>query len=316
MQQVIDSIRRKTVEAAKSDRLPVELSTTEIGTTNRRQFLLEQTQKVYPSLFGSSSLPDWNSLEGNIENFVGFSTIPTGVIGPVRVIGSAAHGDFFVPMATTEGALVASYHRGAKASYLAGGATSICLVECMQRSPVFKFENLTFLGEFLLWVLQHAESFQGIVGNTSRHARLQDLKSNIEGNHLILTFEFHTGDASGQNMVTLCTNAICQFILEHCPIKPAFWFIEGNYSGDKKATALAFTSVRGKKVTSEIEIPEKIVTEVLKSTPRLMTGSGVRPPLIIRSGAMGTWVTLRTDLPRCSSRRVKMWHACRKPRWE
>lgn len=288
MQQVIDSIRRKTVEAAKSDRLPVELSTTEIGTTNRRQFLLEQTQKVYPSLFGSSSLPDWNSLEGTIENFVGFSTIPTGVIGPVRVIGSAAHGDFFVPMATTEGALVASYHRGAKACYLAGGATSICLVECVQRSPVFKFENLTFLGEFLLWVLQHAESFQGIVGNTSRHARLQDLKSNIEGNHLILTFEFHTGDASGQNMVTLCTNAICQFILEHCPIKPAFWFIEGNYSGDKKATALAFTSVRGKKVTSEIEIPEKIVTEVLKSTPRLMTEYWRSSTIgIIQSGAMG-----------------------------
>lgn len=288
MQQVIDSIRNKTVEVAKSDRLPVELSTTQTGTDNRRQFLFEQTQKNYTSLMGHQPFENWSSLEGNIENFVGMTTVPTGVIGPVRVIGSAAHGDFFVPMATTEGALVASYHRGAKACYLAGGATSICLVECVQRSPVFKFQNLTFLGEFLLWVLQHAESYAGIVSSTSQHARLQDLKTNIEGNHLILTFEFHTGDASGQNMVTLCTNAICQFILEHCPVKPELWFIEGNYSGDKKATALSFTSVRGKKVTAEIELPEKIVTDVLKSTPRLMTEYWRSSTIgIIQSGAMG-----------------------------
>ncbi len=216
------------------------------------------------------------------------SLVPTGVIGPVRVIGSAANGDFFVPLATSEGTLVASYHRGAKACYLAGGATSICLAEGVQRSPVFKFETLGDLGLFITWVLQQMDAFRMITEETSRFAKLSDVKTNIEGNHLILTFEYLTGDASGQNMVTLCTDAICQYIIENAPIQPVFWFIEGNYSGDKKATALSFTSVRGKKVTTEIVLPEKIVNEVLKTTPEAMAEYWRSSTLgIIQSGAIG-----------------------------
>jgi hydroxymethylglutaryl-CoA reductase (NADPH) len=92
-------------------------------------------------------------LNGNIENYIGMSMVPTGVIGPLRVIGSAADGDYYVPLATSEGALVASYHRGAKACFLAGGATSICLVEGVQRSPLFKFNDIAELGQFLIWLL-------------------------------------------------------------------------------------------------------------------------------------------------------------------
>jgi hydroxymethylglutaryl-CoA reductase (NADPH) len=89
----------------------------------------------------------------------------------------------------------------------------------------------------------------------------------MEGNHVVLIFEFTTGDAAGQNMVTLCTEAFCNFILSNTPVKPQYWFIESNYSGDKKATALSFTSVRGKKVTAEAVISRKVVKEILGTTP-------------------------------------------------
>jgi hydroxymethylglutaryl-CoA reductase (NADPH) len=102
------------------------------------------------------------------------------------------------------------------------------------------------------------EEFKKIVGSTSRFALLTDMQSNIEGNQLILTFEYHTGDASGQNMVTMCTDAICQYIIENSPVQPVFWFIESNYSGDKKATSRSFSNVRGKKVTTEITLSEKL----------------------------------------------------------
>lgn len=286
--KLIENIRNKPLSESKSDRLPIELTTTPEGIEKRQSFLTEETGQSLDMLSGKKPFSEIKALDGNIENYIGMSMIPTGVIGPVRVIGSAAKGDFFVPLATSEGALVASYHRGAKACYLAGGATSICLVEGVQRSPVFKFYNLGDLGIFVTWLLQETETFRTITSQTSRFAKLMDVKINIEGNHLIATFEYHTGDAAGQNMVTLCTDAICQHIIAHTPIKPEYWFIEGNYSGDKKATALSFTNVRGKKVTTEIEISEQIVRDVLKTTPKAMSEYWRSSTVgIIQSGAIG-----------------------------
>jgi hydroxymethylglutaryl-CoA reductase (NADPH) len=285
---LIENIKNKEIAGEKSDRMPVEFGVSEASVKERLSFLKEETQQSLSFLCGEEKFNDLTQLQGNIENYIGMTMVPTGVVGPLRVFGSSAKGDFFVPLATTEGALVASYHRGAKACYLAGGATSVCLVEGVQRSPVFKFNNLGDLGLFITWILPRFEEFKAITEKTSRFAKLIDLKSNIEGNHLILIFEFHTGDASGQNMVTICTDAICKYIIEHAPIKPHFWAIEGNYSGDKKATAFSFTNVRGKKVVAEIEIPEKIVREVLKTTPEAMFEYWRSSTIgIIQSGAIG-----------------------------
>jgi hydroxymethylglutaryl-CoA reductase (NADPH) len=286
--RLIETIKNKPVGDSGNYRLPIELNATSEGLKKRLEFLTTETGHQLPSLTGRLPFTDLHQLNGNIENYIGMSMIPTGIIGPLRVTGSAAKGDFFIPLATSEGALVASYHRGAKACYMAGGATSICLVEGVQRSPLFKFANLGDLGLFITWVLQQMDIFKKITAQTSRFARLMDMKSNIEGNHLILTFEFHTGDASGQNMVTICTDAICQFIVENAPVSPLFWFIESNYSGDKKATALSFTNVRGKKVTTEIVLSEKIVNEVLKTTAEAMAEYWRSSTVaVIQSGAIG-----------------------------
>ncbi len=285
---LIENIHDKSCTNNFEKNLPVEANVTEEGINRRLKFLLGETGQQLKSLAGNNAFIQLSELDGNIENFIGLSMVPTGIIGPLKVMGSAANGDFYIPLSTTEGALVASYHRGAKACYLAGGATSICLVEGVQRSPLFKFNDIGELGKFLIWLFDRLDTFQNIVQQSSRFARLMDMKTNIEGNHLILIFEYHTGDAAGQNMVTLCTDAICKYILEHAPVKPVFWFIESNYSGDKKATALSFSNVRGKKVTTEILLSEKIVNTVLKTTPQAMSEYWKSSTIgTIQSGSIG-----------------------------
>jgi hydroxymethylglutaryl-CoA reductase (NADPH) len=271
-----------------AENLPVELAPTQEGIAQRLAYLKEKAGKELPYLTGEKQFTEAESLAGNIENYIGMACIPTGVIGPIRVYGTDAKGDFYVPLATTEGALVASYHRGAKACYLAGGVVSVCLEEGVQRAPIFKFESISDLGTFMMWVLPQVEKFKDIVAQKSRFAKLIDLKATIEGNHLILSFEYQTGDAAGQNMVTLCTDLICKYLIENAPIKPVYWFIEGNYSGDKKATALSFTNVRGKKVTTEITLTKEIVQKVLKTTSETITNYWRSSTMgVVQSGAVG-----------------------------
>lgn len=292
IQSIPDLIRKvqgKTAEPENVSFIKSEHQVSQEGIDQRLAFIQKNLDHELPKLTGRASSFQPETWIGNIENFIGLTQVPTGVIGPLRVVGSAAQGDFFVPLSTTEGALVASYHRGAKACTLAGGVTSICLVEGVQRSPAFKFENLGDLGGFLVWLYEQMDHFKLLIRETSNYAELVDLKSNIEGNHLILTFEYSTGDAAGQNMVTICTDRICQYIIEAAPVKPTRWYVEGNYSGDKKATSLSFSSVRGKRVTAEIELSEKLVQDIFKTTPYLMGEYWKTSTMsTIQSGAIGT----------------------------
>jgi len=279
---------RQPARLDRQNMLPISTDVNSESIQERNSFLESKIGKQFPNLMNSRGFENLDELGGNIENYIGMSLIPIGVIGPLRVVGSFGSGDFYVPLATTEGALVASYHRGARACFMAGGASSICLTEGVQRSPVFKFENIADLGLFISWLLPQSDKFCEIVVQTSRFAKLMDTKIQIEGNHLFVIFEYHTGDAAGQNMVTICTDAICQYIVECCPTKPIFWFIEGNYSGDKKATALSFTNVRGKKVTAEIVLSQDIVQNVLKTTAELMAEYWRSSTMgAIQSGAIG-----------------------------
>jgi len=227
-------------------------------------------------------------LKGNIENYIGMARIPIGLAGPILINGTNANGDVFVPLATTEGALVASYNRGMKACRLSGGISAVCTAESVQRSPFFKFENMATMGLLVQWIHEHITDFKNIVAENSNHAKLNEMSTNVEGNSVILTFDFFTGDASGQNMVTICTDHICKYILENFQVKPIEWYIESNYSGDKKATSLSFSSSRGKKVTSEVTLPKEVVEKVLKSDPKAIAKYWQASTLaVVQSGAIG-----------------------------
>lgn len=240
------------------------------GQDKRLAFLEESLGVDLDVMKNNAGIEDLDQLKGNIENFIGFSKIPTGIVGPLLVNGTSASGQFYMPLATTEGALVASYNRGCKAASKSGGIRSICITESVQRSPIFRFHNIIELGQFLAWIVHQYAKFEEITQTCTSHGKLQNMKTNIEGNQVNLIFEFSTGDAAGQNMVTFCTSEICNYIITESPVKPTRWYIESNLSGDKKSNYQSFQNVRGKKVVAELEISRENVETILHSTPELM----------------------------------------------
>ena len=206
----------------------------------------------------------------NIENFIGTVSVPVGVVGPLRVNGTYAQGDFHVPLATTEAALVASYNRGALLVSESGGGSAILLREGVSRAPGFAFDSLHSVGRFVAWAVGAFDEMRRVAESTTRYGKLRDMRVNIEGNHVYLIFDYTTGEASGQNMVTIATEAICAFIADRSPVKPNYAFVEANHSGDKKASLQSFLSGRGRSVTCECIVPAALVEKRLHTTASMM----------------------------------------------
>lgn len=211
-----------------------------------------------------------DALKGSIENHIGFCHIPVGVAGPLRVNGVNAHGDFYVPLATTEGALVASLNRGAYVISRSGGVRTLCLSESVSRAPAFTFESIVDACVFIDWCVSHLEQFKARVSETTRHGHLEDFSVSLNSRTAFLIFQFNTGDAAGQNMVTVATERICRWLVAQSPVKPTAWYVEGNLSGDKKATMLSFLTNRGRKVVAEVVLPRREVKRFLNTTPEAM----------------------------------------------
>jgi hydroxymethylglutaryl-CoA reductase (NADPH) len=222
------------------------------------------------TLADPAAMADAGIYARNIENFIGVARLPIGLAGPLRVNGAHASGDYYVPLATTEAALVASYSRGAGLITEAGGCAAVVLNEGVTRAPGFAFETIGDASVFVAWATGSFEAFRAAAAATTRHGSLVDMHLAVEGNQVHVLFEFLTGDAAGQNMVTIATDAICRYIVEHAPVKPRYWFVEANMSGDKKATTHSFMTVRGKKVSAEIRLPEALVRKRLHTTPAAM----------------------------------------------
>jgi hydroxymethylglutaryl-CoA reductase (NADPH) len=242
----------------------------------------------YEALLDPQTLEQRERYQHNIENFIGTVKVPVGLAGPLRVNGLFAQGDYYLPLATTEAALVASYSRGSQLISAAGGCTAMLLNEAVSRAPGFAFQNLQEAGRFVIWVTGQMEEFKRQAAGTTRHGELIDLQITVEGNYVYLNFEFLTGDAAGQNMVTIATQAICHYIEAYSPVRPRYFFVEANLSGDKKSSAHSFRSVRGKKVSAEVTLPAGLVQERLRTTPeRLADYWRMSAVGSVLSGAMG-----------------------------
>jgi hydroxymethylglutaryl-CoA reductase (NADPH) len=236
----------------------------------RRWDLLGHAAAAREQLLDPPTASHKDAYKRNVENFIGTVKVPVGLAGPLRVNGLFARGDFYVPLATTEAALVASYSRGSQLLTEAGGCTAVLVNEGVCRAPGFAFRNLAECGQFVHWVTEHLEDLRRAAEGTTRHGKLTDVRITLEGNHVYLGFEFTTGNASGQNMVTLATEAACEVIERQCPVKPQYWFVEANLSGDKKGSAQSFLLVRGKKVSAEALLPAALVEKRLHTTPGRM----------------------------------------------
>ncbi len=254
-------------------RVPIPNASTSEALEIRQEFFRGQGFEIN-ALTGKTAPVVPEEIVGNIESQLGYISLPVGVLGPLRINGTYANGDFYVPLATTEGALLASYSRGAHVISASGGVSTACVADSVVRAPVFIFEKLSEAVKFVEWVIAENEKFYDLVADTTRHGKLIDIKTTMNNSHVYLTFEYSTGDAAGQNMVTIATDHICRYIIEKTPHKPQKWYLDGNLSGDKKATMLSFLGNRGKKVIAEVVIPRRTVERFLHTTPEEMLEFG------------------------------------------
>ena len=214
----------------------------------RREFATQQTGQALPHV-GHYSI-DPASLPGNIENFVGVAQVPIGLAGPLLIRGEHANGHFYVPLATTEGTLVASYNRGMRLVTECGGVKTTVVEQFMQRSPVFVFDDALKAREFGSWVQAQFDAIKAAAEATSQVGRLVNIYQYAVGPMRHLRFNYTTGDAAGQNMTGKATLAACEWITAHYP-GGARYLLSGNMDTDKKHSQLNMLVTRGKRVVAE-----------------------------------------------------------------
>lgn len=207
---------------------------------------------------------------GNCEHFTGVAQIPIGFAGPITVHGEFAQGDFLIPLATTEGTLIASYNRGIKVLNLSGGVKSTVISDAMQRAPVFVFEDAREGRKFVSWVIDNIAKIKEEAEATSSVARLKDIDPYTANKFVFLRFNYTTGDAAGQNMVGRATFAACSWIIDHYDGIKHF-YLESNFATDKKASQVNIMRTRGKRVTAECTVPRDVLIENMRVEPESLT---------------------------------------------
>ncbi len=227
----------------------------------RQNFLRERSSAKLEHLTRYSFDP--HLTRGNVEHFTGVAQVPLGFAGPLLVQGEHAQGEFFVPLATSEGTLVASYNRGMKVLNRCGGVTCAVVGDNMQRAPVFGFENASQARRFVDWVVEKEEAIRAAAEATDRFVGLKYIDYYLSNKFAYLRFNYTTGDAAGQNMVGKATFAACNWILENYP--PGLiqkFYLESNLATDKKASMINIMRSRGKRVTAEAWIKREVLKEV------------------------------------------------------
>lgn len=228
---------------------------------------------------------DPHILQGNIENFSGVAQIPVGFAGPITIHGEHANGDFVIPLATTEGTLVASYSRGMKILNLSGGVTVSVIADAMQRAPVFVFDNAREAREFVSWVERNLDDIRDRAEATSSVAKLEYIDPYLASKFAYLRFNFRTGDAAGQNMVGRATFAACSWIIDQYPGIKHF-YLESNLATDKKASQVNIMHTRGKRVTAEAVVKKEVLVQHMRVEPEtLFYHAGIANIGAILSGA-------------------------------
>jgi hydroxymethylglutaryl-CoA reductase (NADPH) len=256
---------------SQNGRIPVprdrEDDYTREAAEERRRFIEEHTAASLEHVASESFDPA--VLSGNVEQFIGVAQVPIGLAGPLRVNGEHAQGDFYVPLATAEGTLVASYNRGMRLLHEAGGVTTTILDDRMQRAPAFVFASAREARAFGEWLRDNFEPIRAAAESTTKSGKLQDIEQYSASRILFTRFNYTTGDAAGQNLTGKATQAACRWIadnydgIEH-------WYLESNFATDKKSSQVNMLRTRGKRVVAEAVIPNELVERIMRSNTELM----------------------------------------------
>ena len=230
---------------------------------------------------------DATEATNNVENAVGATRLPLGVAGPLAVEGENASGEYHVPMATTEGALVASTNRGCSALTDSGGATARVLDDAMTRAPVFRVEGVAGAAELVDWVDQNLDALRDAAQDTTDHGELLRAKPYVAGDNVYIRFAYSTGDAMGMNMATVATRAASEVIEKETEAE--LLALSGNVCADKKPAAINAVEGRGRTVAADAVLPRELVREKLKTTPEGVIEVNERKTLLgsARAGTLG-----------------------------
>ncbi len=275
---------------SKSDRIPRDKNNdhTREMASQRAAFIQAMTGRTMDTV--SSYTIDPAVTNGNIENFIGTAQMPIGIAGPLLMDGEHAKGNFYIPLATTEGTLVASYSRGMRVISECGGAKTTVVKHSMQRAPVFLFDNALEAREFGKWLDEHIDAIRGVVKASVDVPRLIEIEKYIVAKMLYTRFCYTTGDAAGQNMTGKATLYACEWIRAHHPAKPRY-ILSGNIDTDKKHSSMNMIQTRGKRVVAEFVLKKEVAKELLRIEPewlyrfRQIAGIGTHLSGAVYSGA-------------------------------
>ncbi|WP_159533637.1 MULTISPECIES: hydroxymethylglutaryl-CoA reductase [Alteromonas] len=240
---------------------------TEMAAT-RRQFVKDKTGAEMNHVGTFSIEPD--TLPGNIEHFTGVAQVPIGLAGPLVIEGVDAHGEFYVPMATTEGTLVASYNRGMRLTAESGGVKTTVIDDAMQRAPVFVFEDARAALAFGKWVTDNFELIKAKAEETTSVGKLRDIEQYAVSKMRWLRFNFTCGDAAGQNMVSKATRHACQWMQAQHIAGLEHFALSGNLDTDKKHSFVNSLHTRGKRVVAEATIPADLMKSLMHCSPEAL----------------------------------------------
>ena len=199
-------------------------------------------------------------LKGIIENHIGFMKIPMAVAGPLKIDGKYAKGEFYVPICTLEGTLAISMTRGMIATHRCDGIRVSHIKQELSRAPVFTFDNLNKSADFMSWIDENFSEIKSVAESTTNYGKLLRIDQYPIQNYVILDFILDTGNAAGQNMVTLAAKNSCDYIKEKTG---AEFFLESGFNSDKKASARNMIMGRGHSVIAETTISNSVIRSIL-----------------------------------------------------
>jgi hydroxymethylglutaryl-CoA reductase (NADPH) len=231
----------------------------------RRSFVTERTGAELHHVAKYSIDP--SILPGNVENFFGVAQVPIGLAGPLLIVGEHASGRFYIPLATTEGTLVASYSRGMRLLSECGGVKTTVVEQYMQRSPVFIWDDALKARDFGKWVDKHFTEIKVAAEATTRSGKLINIYQYSIGPLRHLRFNYTTGDAAGQNMTGKATFAACEWIKKNYP-GGARYILSGNMDTDKKHSRINMLVTRGKRVVAEATIRKDVLKNLMRVDTR------------------------------------------------
>lgn len=251
-----------------------------------RRRLLERETDAELETVGEYAF-DASIADPNIENAIGAAQIPMGVAGPVTIEGSAADGEYYLPMATTEGALVASVNRGLSTIETTGGATARITDSGMTRAPVFRVSGVAEAETVIEWVSENRERLREAAESTTSHGELLEVDPYVVGDNVFLRFVYDTKDAMGMNMATIATRKATDVVESETPADLVA--LSGNLCTDKKPAAINAVEGRGRTVTADVVIDRELVENRLNTTPEAMAEGNTRKNLVgsAKAGSLG-----------------------------